>query len=643
MQGPVILCGLGMVGWRVLEFLRTAGLPVVAIDNIADPADHRLAGIHFVKGDFRNQKVLVDAGIRSAGGVLVVTSDDLINLSACMLIRSLNPDVRIVLRMFNQNLISRLSKTVPNISALSVSALAVPMLALAGLTGDVLAAFSVGNGSRQIGRIQISEGSRFIGRRIADFDDNLGRFRVLSHTTPTHPRKLLDLDLEARIGAGDKIIVSGQPDDIARLLNPDQEQSLDVLWASRIRRYRRIVGRTLAQMDMAVKICTSVLIMVVFFSTLVYHFGLGHPWADALYHTISVIATGADMAGKDYDAPGKVFVSFLRIAGTSLIAAFTAIVTNFLLRSNLGLALEIRRIPEGGHVVVCGVGNVGYRVVGELLRLGEQVVVVEQRGDTAFVAACRRQGVAIVVGDATMEEVLNVARVKSARAVIVATSKDLVNLEVALLLTDRQPKQRVVVRLGDSVLAETIRQAAHVKLALSIPELTAPAFLARLLGDRVLAIFLIDGQILGVLELAVTADDSRLVKQSLRALAVDYGFVPIAVVGTDDEARNLPTSYCLQAGDRLTVVATMADLERLIRREPVSAGCTVWVTACPAGAREVLEGRVCDMRKLSVEDAAKYMENMPFILAEKQTKGEAEEWVATLHGEHIGARMEGGE
>ena len=32
MDRPVVLCGLGRVGWRVLGFLRDAGVPVAAVD-----------------------------------------------------------------------------------------------------------------------------------------------------------------------------------------------------------------------------------------------------------------------------------------------------------------------------------------------------------------------------------------------------------------------------------------------------------------------------------------------------------------------------------------------------------------------------------------------------------------------------------
>src|SRR5713226_8141024 len=128
MPTPVVLCGLGRVGVRVLDFLRAAGLPVVVIDFKCDPNDPRLSGFTVVNGDFREAAILEQAGIRTARAVLIVTSDDLINTSAALAVRRLNPDVRIVVRMFNPNLLARLGRAVGNVQALSVSALTAPLL-----------------------------------------------------------------------------------------------------------------------------------------------------------------------------------------------------------------------------------------------------------------------------------------------------------------------------------------------------------------------------------------------------------------------------------------------------------------------------------------------------------------------------------
>src|SRR5262249_8071200 len=154
----------------------------------------------------------------------------------------------------------------------------------------------------------------------------------------------------------------------------------------------------------AVKVCTAVFVAVVFISTLVFHYGVDKQRvALALFRTVSLMATGADMHGEQLPSEGlKVFVAVLRVVGAVLLAGFTAIVTNYLVRAGLGGALEIRRIPDSGHVVLCGLGNIGYRVLEELLSYGERVVAIELARDGRFVATARRLGVPVLVGDATV-------------------------------------------------------------------------------------------------------------------------------------------------------------------------------------------------------------------------------------------------
>src|SRR5262249_48115553 len=141
MNQPVIVCGLGRVGWSVLEYLQLAGLPVVAIDERCKPDDARLAGVRLLRGDCRNKEILDAAGLDRARGVLILTSDDLTNISTALMIRSLHPQVRIVVRLFNQNLMARLGQAMKNVFALSVSELTAPVLAVTALTGAGLGTF----------------------------------------------------------------------------------------------------------------------------------------------------------------------------------------------------------------------------------------------------------------------------------------------------------------------------------------------------------------------------------------------------------------------------------------------------------------------------------------------------------------------
>ena len=75
MDGPVILCGFGRLGQRVLECLRAADVPVVVIDDRVKGDNPRLAGVRVIPGDFRDQTVLVAAGVLNSRGVLILTSN----------------------------------------------------------------------------------------------------------------------------------------------------------------------------------------------------------------------------------------------------------------------------------------------------------------------------------------------------------------------------------------------------------------------------------------------------------------------------------------------------------------------------------------------------------------------------------------
>jgi Trk K+ transport system NAD-binding subunit len=645
MERPILLCGLGNVGWAVLEYLRAAGLTVVAVDLQCLDDDARLHAVPLVRGDFRRPDLLEQAGVRQAGGVLILSSDDLANVSAALAVRRLNPDVRIVLRMFNQNLLSRLGKTVSNVFALSTSTLTAPLFALTALTGQALGTFRLDDGPegrRQVVEVTVAADSPLRDQPIAGA---LARPQalVLAHFPAGGTKRFLhEVDPEERLRTGDRLVVCGEPHRLGALLaGAADEATPNVVWAGKIQRLGRIAWRTLTEIDKPVLVCAGVFLATVVLSTLVLRLGgEKFPLPRALFRTVSIMATGGDLGEMDLDSDWqKVFVSVLRIVGAVLMAAFTAIVTNYLLRARLGGVLEIRRIPDGGHVIICGLGNVGFRILEELVQADERVVVIESVRDGRFVATARRLGAAVVIGDATVREVLRQAHAAQARAVIAATSNDLINLEVALLVRDLNPHMRVVVRLYDSDLAETLRTAANVRLALSVPALVAPAFVAGLFGDRILSVFLIEGHLFAVVDLLTAAQDSFLAGQSVRAVAIDHRLLPVGVLAGEGGPPRVGTNTRLAAGDRLIAVMALSDLERLRRREPVPHDWAVDVTAFPLPARPWLALRLRQARGLDAEAAEKAVDQLPSCLGTGLTRGQAEDLFGLLQRERITARV----
>jgi Trk K+ transport system NAD-binding subunit len=631
------------MGTRVLDYLLAAEMTVVVIDTVCKPDDPRLRGVKLISGDCRRREVLEAAGVAGARGVLIVTADDLLNVSTALMVRSLNREVPIVLRMFNQNLLGRLGKAVHNVYALSTSLLTAPIVAMTALTGQGLGTFRLddtGQGVRQVVEVTVGANSPLRDQRL----DAVARPRdlaVLAHLPASgDDRYLLEVDLEARLAAGDRVVVCGEPRVVAPLLSAGKEDAEQLRWANVLLRWGRIARRTLAEVELMVLLCTIVLFTVVIISTLVLHLGVTRfSIVDALFRTVSIMATSADMRDSAYEGMPRmrVFVSILRIVGAVLLAAFTAIVTNYLVRARLGGVLEVRRIPESGHFIVCGLSSVGFRVVEELIRQGERVVAIEADTTNRFVTTARRLGAAVMVGDAGVIEVLRQAHAGSARAVIPTTNNDMTNLEVALLVRELKADLRVVVLLNEPHFANMLREAASIHLAVSVPGLAAPAFVAGLFGDRVPTVFLLRDRLFAVIDLLINEQDP-FVGHAVRAVAIDYQVLPVVLLRGSERVRPLWASR-LQAGDRLIGIMDLTALDRLFRRQPCSAAFAVDVMSCPIPTRSWLAGLLRTTMGVGAEDAERCLDQMPLRLATSLTRGQAEDLLVQLSRERVAARV----
>lgn len=639
---PIILCGLGNLGSRVFDSLKSAGLPIVVVDSQPDRTDPRLEGVEVHVGDFRKSAVLVAAGIHRARALFIVSSDDLANVSAALTARQLNADIRIVVRMFNQNLLTSLGSILRNTTALSVSALTAPILALAAVTGNSLGAFKLDDIPHQSILLRIERASPLLGVRLTDLAAKHQLF-ILGHLPGGQtPRLIHEVDGNARLQLGDRLIVCGTPEHLEPLLRPvSGEYFTPVRWAGRLRRLARTVWQAIKAVDTPMKIGGSALMLTVFSSTLIFRYGIGTGWAEGLYQTVNVIATGDELHGEGQPDWAKVFLSLLRLAGAALFAGFTAIFTNYLIRARLAGALETRKIPDSGHIVVCGLGNLGYRCVEELQRLGKPVVAVEKVNDNPFAATVRRMGLPVIIGDANVPEVLRQARVETARAVISTAESELANLEIALVVRNMNPNQRVIIRLTDPDFAAAVREAADLQFALSTPALAAPAFVAALFGDKVHCLIAARPKPLAVVELMIQADDPCLAGQSLMAAMIDYRFLPLGLSGQEPFVRQgIPKNHRLEPGERLTIAIGLDELDRLQRRLVANKEWELAVRSHMAVSKELLVSMVRRYQECSQKQAELMLAEKEFILADRLSRGEAEELLAKLEREKVRATIQ---
>jgi len=180
--GHVIVVGLGNVGTAVTGQLHDLGFDVVCVDNRPDAPGLGMArslGLPVVIGDAFREETLRAARLETCLALVSVTSLDVVNLEAALTARALREDLRIVLRVADDDLAERLEKTMGNIISRSVPYLAAPAFATAMLEHQVLRTIAVGRHVLLIADIRIADQAGLAGSFISDTEQD-GQVRVLA-------------------------------------------------------------------------------------------------------------------------------------------------------------------------------------------------------------------------------------------------------------------------------------------------------------------------------------------------------------------------------------------------------------------------------------------------------------------------------
>lgn len=221
------------------------------------------------------------------------------------------------------------------------------------------------------------------------------------------------------------------------------------------------------------------------------HF-LGLSWLDASYLASAIVTTVGFGDLNLMAAPPlvKLFGMGMMFGGIVLIAMLSSLLTHYVVsggadrRRNEGWAHRVHN-----HVVVCGYGRVGGAVVDDLRSRGVSVVVVDPGLDLDPLTGDPLP-FPIIRGDATSPMVLLRAGLDRARALVVCTSNDALNLEIGLtaqsLNEARRPVRplRLVLRCFEASLAHRIHAVSDNYTLLSEAQLAAPVFCKRLLNQE---------------------------------------------------------------------------------------------------------------------------------------------------------------
>ncbi|MDI5941463.1 NAD-binding protein, partial [Micromonospora sp. DH15] len=185
-SGHVVVVGLGNIGTRVMAQLNDFGVEVVAIDKDPEARGASLAhrlGVPMVVGDAGREETLRSASVETCQALVVVSTDDDVNLRAALNARGLTPDLRVVLRLFDGDFAERVQKAFGIGISRSVSYLAAPSFAAALLDRAVIATIPVGRHALLVTEVQVVAGSPLDGSPLSAVAQP-GAVRLLAHARP---------------------------------------------------------------------------------------------------------------------------------------------------------------------------------------------------------------------------------------------------------------------------------------------------------------------------------------------------------------------------------------------------------------------------------------------------------------------------
>jgi Trk K+ transport system NAD-binding subunit len=538
-----VVCGNNPLALRLVHELVTQYEgTIVAIVNTDETTwareIRRVPDVDVVATDRLDAEAFARAGLAEAVALAIVDQDDAANVDAALIAQEINPDLRIVIRMFNVVLGEKITQLLNNCAVLSAAAISAPAFVAAALDDTTTAPMLVADRTL----VATSRSSARPNDVICGLAITAGRDEP--ETLPADER-LADLVLARSAPA---------PPPRPRRRHPLRTLSL-------------VIGRRLR-----LGLALFVLILAVGTAILMWAKGVG--LSQAAYEAIIASLGGANADGS-VTGTEKIVLTVLSIVSIALIPVITAAVVDAVVKARLSIAAGGLTEPVSDHIVVVGLGDVGTRVVRSLHERGLDIVCVERNPDARGVPIVRELRIPLIIGDASRSEILTAACVATCRALVIVSTDDVTNLETALVGRTAKPDLRVVMRLFDGEFANRVQRAMSINQTRSVSYLAAPAFAASMLGRQVVTTIPVKRRVLLVADLPVGAGsalDGAPVSSlnrphEARLLAIRTGRGQQVIWAPSPGRRLVPT-------DQLIVISTRAGLGHLLAETAPSSAPT---------------------------------------------------------------------
>ncbi|GGA25071.1 TrkA family potassium uptake protein [Okeania sp. KiyG1] len=211
-----LVCGLGSLGQHCVAALKQFGVIVNAID-IIQPQHWEISDLssqlnQLIIGDAREPSILRQGQVQQCRAILIVTSNERINLAIALAARLINPQIRLVVRSAKENLNQLLGKQLGNYVAFEPTELPAPAFAVAALESEIIGFFYLEKYQIKIVKRQIQPDSPWYDRPVYQLNNR--HRKVISYAT-NYTQLLSDFydwDSDELIQANDRIIYIEKPE-----------------------------------------------------------------------------------------------------------------------------------------------------------------------------------------------------------------------------------------------------------------------------------------------------------------------------------------------------------------------------------------------------------------------------------------------
>ena len=317
----------------------------------------------------------------------------------------------------------------------------------------------------------------------------------------------------------------------------------------------------------------SILLLLVVVSTVGIKLIEGWSWLDSLWHTVITISTVGYGEVRPLSTAGKIFTMLVIVVAFAVFAYGASTVASMIFEGELRKIFVNKRMEKmvaklKNHTIVCGIGRTGLAAVKELYKEKVPFVVVEKSEEKIEEAREKYPNLIYIHGDATQDETLIKAGIKSASNLIVATADDADNLFITLSAKNLNPRIRIVTRANreENVIKLKRAGATEVILPNVIGGLRMASLAVRPSVVSFLDIVTHHGEIDLRLEEVEVPKGSPFHGKLLKELDIPKktGVIVIGIRREDGSFILNPTSSTMVLeGDRLIIIGTKEQAEKL--------------------------------------------------------------------------------